>query len=342
MPKRHARMAQCGVHETYRLHGEFDFECHERFAALLGLGKWREEPIAPTVNIAADEAQIEDGEKTKAVEHSTPNLPGIAALRAEVRASNERVKLCKGGASFVEMVRTRRDDGREGSRTVRVEVSNNNDSNNRSRAGADAGDFDAIKRRLDEHLTDHVQRLSAERERTYARKVRALEDVFLNGDSPPERANRLDPVEWRLECERRRLKDSIEALDTHPWYARILKTVGTSESAAYFLSKPGGAGAGGIGEAVPGGFGPAGADNKGFNRARREPNRAELVVGVAVRDVVESGRMFDRDEFFAMCARLDPKDLSRGSRMVEFIREELGVTTEEYEDWVSSRGLKNV
>jgi len=243
LPKRHARMAQCGVHETYRLHGEFDFECHERFAALLGLGKRREEPIAPTVNIAADEAQIENGEKTKAVEHSTPNLPGIAALRAEVRASNERVKLCKGGASFVEMVRTRRDDGREGSRTVRVEVSNN-DSNNRSRAGADAGDFDAIKRRLDEHLTDHVQRLSAERERMYARKVRALEDVFLNGDSPPERANRLDPVEWRLECERRRLKDSIEALDTHPWYARILKTVGTSESAAYFLSKPGGAGAG--------------------------------------------------------------------------------------------------
>lgn len=338
MPKRHARMAdwvgrgaQCGVHETYRLHGEFDFECHERFAALLGLGKRREEPIAPRVNIADDEAQIENEEKTKAVEHSTPNLPGIAALRAEVRASSERVKLCKGGASFVEVVRTRRDDGREGSRTVRVEVSNNDPR--RSRGGADAGDFETIKHRLDEHLTDHVQRLSAERERTYARKVRALEEVFLNGDS---RAKRLDPVEWRLECERRRLKDSIEALDTHPWYARILKTVGTSESAAYFLSKPGGAGAGGIGESVPGGFGSAGADNRGF--ARREPNRAELVVGVAVRDVVESGRMFDRDEFFAMCARLDPKDLSRGERMVAFIREELGVTAEEYEDWVSSRG----
>ena len=130
------RGAQCGVHETYRLHGEFDFECHERFAALLGLGKRREEPIAPKVNIADDEAQIENEEKTKAVEHSTPNLPGIAALRAEVRASSERVKLCKGGASFVEVVRTRRDDGREGSRTVRVEVSNND--SRRLRGGADA------------------------------------------------------------------------------------------------------------------------------------------------------------------------------------------------------------
>ena len=159
----------------------FDVECHERFAALLGLEKRREEPIAPRVNIAADEAQIENEEKTKAVEYSTPNLPGIAALRAEVRASSERVKLCKGGASFVDLVRTRRDDGREGSRTVRVEVSNND--SRRLRGGADAGDFETIKRRLDDHLTDHVQRLSVERERTYARKVRALEEVFLNGDS---------------------------------------------------------------------------------------------------------------------------------------------------------------
>ena len=37
--------------EMYRLHGEFDVECHERFAALLGLEKRREEPIAPRVNI---------------------------------------------------------------------------------------------------------------------------------------------------------------------------------------------------------------------------------------------------------------------------------------------------
>ena len=317
--------------EMYRLHGEFDVECHERFAALLGLEKRREEPIAPRVNIAADEAQIENEEKTKAVEYSTPNLPGIAALRAEVRASSERVKLCKGGASFVDLVRTRRDDGREGSRTVRVEVSNND--SRRLRGGADAGDFETIKRRLDEHLTDHVQRLSVEREHTYARKVRALEEVFLNGDS---RAKRLDPVEWRLECERRRLWDSIRALDTHPWYARILKVVGTSEGTAYFLSKPGGGGAGGIGEAVPSGFGAAGADNRGF--ARREPNRAELVVGVAVRDVIESGRMFDRDAFFTMCAGLDPKDLSRGERMIAFIRNELGMSADEFEDWVSSRG----
>jgi len=112
--------------------------------------------------------------------------------------------------------------------------------------------------------------------------------------------------------------------------------VGTSEGTAYFLSKPGGGGAGGIGEAVPGGFGAAGADNRGF--ARREPNRAELVVGVAVRDVIESGRMFDRDAFFTMCAGLDPKDLSRGERMVAFIRNELGVSSDEYEDWVGSRG----
>lgn len=102
--------------------------------------------------------------------------------------------------------------------------------------------------------------------------------------------------------------------------------MGTSEGTAYFLSKPGGGGAGGIGEAVPGGF------------ARREPNRAELVVGVAVRDVIESGRMFDRDAFFTMCAGLDPKDLSRGERMVAFIRNELGVSADEFEDWVSSRG----
>ena len=87
---------------------------------------------------------------------------------------------------------------------------------------------------------------------------------------------------------------------------------------------------------MPGGFGAAGADNRGF--ARREPNRAELVVGVAVRDVIESGRTFDRDAFFTMCAGLDPKDLSRGERMVAFIRNELGVSADEYEDFVSSRG----
>ena len=48
--------------------------------------------------------------------------------------------------------------------------------------------------------------------------------------------------------------------------------------------------------------------------------------------------MFDRDTFFTMCAGLDQKDLLRGERMVAFIREELGVSAVEYEDWVSSRG----
>lgn len=318
------------VPETYQPLGEFDFECHERYATLLGLGKRREESVAPEVNIAPladeDEAQIGNVQEPREAddEHSAaPNLPGIAALRAEVRVSNERANRCKSGASFVEMVRTRNSRGK--SRTVRIDV---------SRGVSHGGDFDAIKHRLDTTLTDHVRRLSAERERTYAYKVRALDDVFLKGD--PGAPKRLDPVEWRLECERRRLWDSIRALDTHPWYARILKVVGTSEGTAYFLSKPGGGGAGGIGEAVPGGFGAAGADNRGF--ARREPNRAELVVGVAVRDVIESGRMFDRDAFFTMCAGLDPKDLSRGERMVAFIRNELGVSADEYEEWVSSRG----
>ena len=39
------------VPETYQPLGEFDFECHERYAKLLGFGKRREESVAPAVNI---------------------------------------------------------------------------------------------------------------------------------------------------------------------------------------------------------------------------------------------------------------------------------------------------
>ena len=99
------------VPETYQPLGEFDFECHERYATLLGLGKRREESVAPEVNIAPladeDEAQIGNVQEPREAddEHSAaPNLPGIAALRAEVRLSNERARRCKSGASFVEMV----------------------------------------------------------------------------------------------------------------------------------------------------------------------------------------------------------------------------------------------
>ena len=138
-----------------------------------------------------------------------------------------------------------------------------------SRRVSHGGDFDAIKHRLDTTLTDHVRRLSAERERTYAYKVRALDDVFLKGDPA---SKRLDPVEWRLECERRRLWDSIRALDTPPVVRENSESRGYVGGYGLFPVQARRRWSGGYRRGCARRVRAAGADNRGF--ARREPNRA--------------------------------------------------------------------